>query len=168
MKMLSSILAYALFCGAVHAQEPNRERPARPERSPSPEIIKKYDQDGDGKLSGSEIAEWRKDMRERRQARSAEILKRFDADGDGVLNDEERKTARETIRKEMLAKYDADGNGELDESERAAMRRGEGFDPLMGLERPQRARPNEPRGERRPRGEGRPQRENRQRPGAKE
>lgn len=80
-------------------------------------ILKKFDKDGDGKLSKEERKamqeEWLKDhpeaakrmeeMKARQEARKAEILKKYDKDGDGKLSDEEKKAMREdwakTIRK---------------------------------------------------------------------
>ena len=66
---------------------PKRGRPGG--RRPPPELMKKFDKDGDGKLSESERAELRKTMEERRK----EFLAKFDKDGDGKLNEEERKAA---------------------------------------------------------------------------
>ena len=51
--------------------------------------MKKFDTDGDGKLSESERAELRNTM----EARRKEFLAKFDKDGDGKLNEEERKAA---------------------------------------------------------------------------
>ena len=51
--------------------------------------MKKFDKDGDGKLSEDERAELRKAM----DARRKEFMAKFDKDGDGKLNEEERKAA---------------------------------------------------------------------------
>jgi Ca2+-binding EF-hand superfamily protein len=93
---------------------------------------KKFDKDGDGKLSDEE----RKAMMEANKARMEEFRKTrekpFDKDGDGKLNDEERKAMMEAMQKrrpnagpqfqEMLKKFDKDGDGKLNEEERKAMR----------------------------------------------
>ena len=51
------------------------------------ELLKKFDKDGDGKLSEEE-------REAAKAARKAMILEKFDKDGDGELNEEERKAAR--------------------------------------------------------------------------
>lgn len=51
--------------------------------------MKKFDKDGDGKLSEEERAEARKSMEDRRK----EMIAKFDKDGDGKLNEKERKEA---------------------------------------------------------------------------
>lgn len=48
-----------------------------------------------------------------------ELLQRFDANGNGFLEQEERDTARATMREERLTQmFDADGNGVLEGAER--------------------------------------------------
>ena len=69
------------------------------------EILKRFDKDGDGKLSDSERAEFKKARAERREnggpgrpvgeRMREEIIKRFDKDGDGKLNDAERAEAEQ-------------------------------------------------------------------------
>ena len=104
------------------------QRPARPPREVPPAVLKKFDTDGDGKLSPDEF----KAMRE---ARQAEMLKKYDKDGDGKLSDEEKKARDEDMaakRKAMIEKYDANKNGKLDPEEmKAAMDAGEEM-PLGG------------------------------------
>lgn len=56
---------------------------------PSPEMIKEFDKDGDGKLNEEE----------RKALRAAMILKRFDEDGSGDLDAEEQAKADEFIAK---------------------------------------------------------------------
>ncbi len=127
MKTKSLIALSVLIgsCMVVQAQDkPKRE--GRP--GPPPELLKKFDKDGDGKLSEEE----RKAMREAHQAsmeeRRKEMLEKYDKDGDGQLSEEERKTMREARqaemekrRKELLEKYDKDGDGKLSPEERAAI-----------------------------------------------
>ena len=104
------------------AQGEKPKRPDRPQREIPPAILKKFDTDGDGKLSPEEG----KAMRE---ARQAEMLKKYDKDGDGKLSDEEKKARDEEIaakRKAIVEKYDANKNGKLDPEEmKAAMDAGE-------------------------------------------
>jgi Ca2+-binding EF-hand superfamily protein len=87
-------------------------------QQPSPEVVKEFDKDGDGKLNEEE-------RKAARDAREKQMLEKYDADKDGKLSDEERKTAREAMRaeheKKMLEKYDKDGDGKLSDEERKAM-----------------------------------------------
>ena len=71
-----------------------RKGPKRPNGPRHEEILKKFDKDGDGKLSEEERAAAKAAMKEKMEARRAEVLKAHDKDGDGKLNDEERKAAR--------------------------------------------------------------------------
>lgn len=84
------------------------------------EMMKKFDADGDGKLSETERTA-------ARDARKAEMVAKFDKNGDGVLSDDERPAPPAggrggKKRAEAVAKYDADGDGKLSEAERASMR----------------------------------------------
>ena len=54
------------------------------------EILKKFDKDGDGKLSQEERQAMREDRKAEIEARHADMIKKFDKDGDGKLSDEER------------------------------------------------------------------------------
>ncbi len=94
-------------------------------RRPSEDMLKKYDKDGDGKLSEDE-------MKAMREAREKEMLEKYDADKDRKLNEEERKKMEaENPRRgggffqpspEILKKYDKNGDGKLDDDERKAWR----------------------------------------------
>src|SRR5205814_1630175 len=67
-------------------------------------MIKRFDKNGDGKLSEDEKAEAQKELKAKRGAgkgerrpaggKMAEILKKFDTDGDGKLSDEEKAAAK--------------------------------------------------------------------------
>lgn len=65
------------------------------------EVLKKYDKDGDGKLSQEEREAMRKDRQAEFEAnrakQRAEFEKRFDKDGDGKLNAEEEAAMREEM-----------------------------------------------------------------------
>jgi hypothetical protein len=105
---------------------PAQDTPIRPLHTGPPphahgKFDKKFDKDGDGRLSKEE----RKAMHE---AHRKELLEKFDKDGDGKLSDDELKAAqdarmaeRENRRRAMLQKFDKDGDGKLSEEERAAM-----------------------------------------------
>jgi Ca2+-binding EF-hand superfamily protein len=125
MKATTLITLGALIgtCTFAAAQEqPQPQRPERGQRQVSPEMLKKFDKDSDGKLSDDE----RKAMRE---ANQAEMLKKYDKDGDGKLNDEEKKVRDDEMAAKMKAlteKYDANKDGKLDREEfRAAREAGE-------------------------------------------
>ena len=78
------------------------DRPGRPSRE---EVMKKFDKDGDGKLSDDEKAEIHEAMANCKPP--AHILEKFDKNGDGKLCDEEKAE----IRKQMITKFDKDGDG---------------------------------------------------------
>lgn len=90
-------------------------------RAVDEETRKKYDADGDGKLSRDEMQQMWKDRKEA-------FVKKHDTDGDGKLNEEEMKAAGEAMAKavksrleqRMMRKYDKNNDGELDEEENAA------------------------------------------------
>ncbi len=130
MKKLFIIsLTLAFGIGSLWAED----KPAKKERKPAAQrgapvreaILKKFDKDGDGKLSEEERAEARKSFSGGRPPRSpAALIKKFDKDGDGKLNEEERAALREEglkRRKEMLKKFDKDGDGKLNAEERKAL-----------------------------------------------
>jgi len=113
------VIAAAIgLSGAVHAEEGKGPRP--PHKLP-PEVIAKFDKDGDGKLNDDEKAEAKAARGEREATRKKEMLEKFDADKDGKLNDDEKAAMREEVKKKMLEKFDKDGDGELNEDEKAEM-----------------------------------------------
>ena len=102
----------------------------RGEKRTYEELLKKYDTDGDGKLSDEERKAMQEDFR--RQAEEEQLAK-YDTDGDGKLSDEERKVMEEDRRSQadtwkqwgkdlQLKHFDADGDGKLDEEEMAAFK----------------------------------------------
>ncbi len=124
------------------APSENRDPAAR-----KAEILKKFDKDGDGKLSDTEKKTLRAEMQNRHGGHDRkqwtpeqrnEMLKKFDKDGDGKLSDTEKASLRSEMqsrrggrdrkqwtpeqRNEMLKKFDKDGNGELSDDERTAAR----------------------------------------------
>ena len=149
MKKLFIIsLTLAFGIGSLWAED----KPAKKERKPAAQrgapvreaILKKFDKDGDGKLSEKERAEARKSFSGGRPPRSpAALIKKFDKDGDGKLNEEERTALREEglkRRKEILKKFDKDGDGKLNAEERKAlseeMRKNRGVRPGGEARRP--------------------------------
>lgn len=122
MKTKSLIIIAASFglLGAANAQEEKRDRP---ERKLPPEILEKFDKDGDGKLNEEERAAAKAAREEMMEARKKEMLGKFDKDGDGELNGEEKEAMKEGRKKMMLEKFDKDGDGKLNDAERAEMRK---------------------------------------------
>jgi len=95
-----------------------------------PATIKKYDKDGDGKLSREERFDaWGERIEERRQ----EFMKQYDTNGDGKFDEKERRAMRDAFQKRMQdwgrrraeRRYDKDGDGKLNDEEKAAMEKGE-------------------------------------------
>ena len=89
-------------------------------------LVKRYDKDGDGMLSDTELGEARRDARDEMLHRREEMrLRHFDENDDGELNEEEMQAVRafekrlagvgDLMRKRML---DADGDGEVTDEER--------------------------------------------------
>lgn len=123
------IAVAAGLAGIANAEEkkPNHDRGNRVDRPLPPEMIEKFDKDGDGKLSEDERAAAKEAMRERHEKW---MIERFDKDGDGKLSQEEReameaerKAKHEELKQEMLKKYDQDGDGKLSEAEKEQMRK---------------------------------------------
>ena len=99
------------------------------------EIIKRYDQNGDGKLDEAEKAAAHAEIRRAGGAGAGqfgptgrwrkELVKRFDKDADGMLNEAERAEAMKAVarfqarRTEIIKRFDKDGDGVLNEAERA-------------------------------------------------
>ncbi|MCE9526268.1 MAG: EF-hand domain-containing protein [Planctomycetales bacterium] len=71
-------------------------------------MIKRFDKNGDGKLSDEEKAEAQKALKgkkgEARPAKLTEAMKKFDADGDGKLSDEEKAVAKKELAEKRKGK----------------------------------------------------------------
>lgn len=128
-------LAGVLITSAATA-EPKGDKPRR---EPPPEIMAKFDRDGDGKLNREERAALRAEMSQRVRERGErqgpprggmrERLEQFDTDGDGKLSETERTAMDATLRERAagnpraLARIDTDGDGKISDTEWAAARR---------------------------------------------
>ena len=98
-------------------------KPERERRGPPPEIIERFDKDGDGKLNREERKAAMQARRERAGQMRKKMLEKFDSNGDGKLDETEREAMREAMkakREEMLEKHDTDGDGRLSPEERQA------------------------------------------------
>jgi len=85
-------------------------------RGPPPEVMERFDIDGDGRLNETEHRAARADLESRR----ARAMERFDADGDGRLNDAERRAARDAFGQERrLHRLDSNRDGSFSETELA-------------------------------------------------
>ena len=104
--LLSTLACAAIvsLTGSTFAAPPENNDPA----ARKAEMLKKFDKDGDGKLSDTEKTTLRAEMQNRRGGgrdrkqwtpeQRDEMLKKFDTDGDGKLSQEERDTAREAMK----------------------------------------------------------------------
>lgn len=131
----NTILIMAVACGLTgiaqaEEREIKRDRGNRVDKPFPPEVIDKFDKDGDGKLSDDERAAAREAMKDHHEKRHEWMIEKFDKDGDGKLSEEEkeameaaRKAKHEEFKKEMLKKYDKDGDGELSDEEKEEMRK---------------------------------------------
>ena len=95
-------------------------------------MLKKFDENGDGRLSEEERQLARKEMRcnqgvmsDRTAKAKKRFMKKFDTDGDGKISEAEKAVAKKEmkqrmaeLKKKLILKYDADGDGELSEDER--------------------------------------------------
>ena len=110
MKKFLTLMTAGILAFGLNAK-PEREggkKGGPPEGRPSrEEVMKKFDKDGDGKLSEEERAAARAEMQKRREAgglkgkgseKQAEMLKKFDKDGDGKLSEDERTAMREAMK----------------------------------------------------------------------
>ena len=125
-RILTFLSVLGLSIGLYAKPEKGGKKPGSGEGRPSrEEVMKKFDKDGDGKLSKEEKAELRKQMAERGAGRKIPpfIMQKFDKDGDGKLSQDERADARKAMearRAEMIERFDKDGDGKLNEEERKA------------------------------------------------
>ena len=94
MKIISTIILALSLCCGVSAEPEKKGKKGGPDGRPSrEEVLKKFDKDGDGKLSEEEKGELRKAMASRGRKLPPHLMEKFDKDGDGKLNPEERRAA---------------------------------------------------------------------------
>ena len=94
--------------------------------------LRRFDKDGDGRLSETEsaaaeeaTAQWRGRFQEWSQ-RAKELTAKHDADGDGKLNPEERRAMWQEMRGQwMTRRFDKDGDGKLNPQEADALAKAE-------------------------------------------
>ncbi len=94
-----------------------------------PEILKKYDTNGDGNLGKSEKVAMKKDIE---ASHAAKDLEKYDLNKDGKLDDAEKAAIQKDVeahkaeakakREKMMKKYDVNHDGKLDDAEKAAMK----------------------------------------------
>ena len=103
LSTLACVTIVSLAATTFAAPSENNDPAAR-----KAEMLKKFDKDGDGKLSDEEKSTLRAEMQNRRGGgrdrkqwtpeQRDEMLKKFDTDRDGKLSQEERDTAREAMK----------------------------------------------------------------------
>ena len=100
--MLTCIALFSFTVTTFAAPSGNKDQASR-----KTEMLKKFDKDGDGKLSDAEKKTLRaemqnrrggKDRSQRRPEQRDEMLKKFDTNGNGELSDDERTAAREAMK----------------------------------------------------------------------
>ncbi len=142
------LAAAVAFSPALRAEDAAPAKPAAPKLSDrDAELIKRYDKDGDGKLSAEELAAAHDQMRMDGTSRPVgpngaalppgspfgaqiyqRLLQTFDRDHDGKLTGQEQIDAVEAIKQRnpdiyqrLIQRADVNNDGKLDESERTAM-----------------------------------------------
>ncbi len=123
MKTTKSLIIIAASFGLLGSARAEEAKPDRPHRKLPPEVIEKFDKDGDGKLNEEEREAAKAGRKEMMEARKKEMIAKFDTDGDGELSEEEREAAKAARKQMMLEKFDKDGDGELSDDEKAEMRK---------------------------------------------
>lgn len=104
------------------------ESPGTPAPLPShADLVRKFDQNGDGRLDASEREAMRSKLKIQRLAKKSgfkipqEFLDKYDQDKDGEMVGDEWRVAWEAETKILRETYDADKDGELNKAERKSM-----------------------------------------------
>jgi Ca2+-binding EF-hand superfamily protein len=109
------------------------DRPGAESGDRRPEILRRFDRNGDGRFSEEELNALVEEMKRRglskeeiaqqleriKRAEEAAAAKKAAGSGEGTPSDEPKKKPGTRKQKEILEKYDADGDGKLSASERA-------------------------------------------------
>lgn len=88
------------------------------EKPVPPGILKKYDKDGDGKLSDDEAAAWKADKQAKAEAEKKAMLEKYDADKDGKLSEEERAAMKADREKAMQEKKEKAEKAKAEKAEK--------------------------------------------------
>ena len=80
-----------------HAKKPQAQKKVPSREAMKAAFMKKFDKDGDGKISDEEKAAIKKAF----EARKAAFMKKFDKDGDGKLSDEEKAAIKKAFEARM-------------------------------------------------------------------
>jgi len=131
MKVVIAVLMTVfLSLGTANSLFAKDGKGAEGKRKMPEEMLKKFDKDGDGKLSEEEKAAAKAAIDEKRPELKANMLEKFDKDKDGKLSDEEKaemkkamEERRAEMKKKMLEKFDKDKDGKLSDEEKAEMKK---------------------------------------------
>lgn len=118
-KSLIIIAASLGLIGAAFAQDGPKKGG---DHKMPPEVIARFDTDGDGKLNETEREAAKAEHKEMMETRKKEMMEKFDTDKDGKLSDDEKAAMKAEREKMMLEKFDKDGDGKLSDAEKATMR----------------------------------------------
>ena len=108
-------IAIAACIGLIAAAHAGENEKSRQPHKLAPEMIAKFDKDGDGKLNNEERAA-------AKAARKEMMLEKFDTNKDGTLDETEKAAMKGARKKMILEKFDKDQDGKLNDIEKAAMR----------------------------------------------
>ncbi|MBX3156300.1 MAG: hypothetical protein KF773_09905 [Deltaproteobacteria bacterium] len=80
-------------------------------------MLKKFDENGDGKLDDAERAKMKAARGQMKAKRMAEMLAKYDANKNGALDADEKKLMKHDRAAARFKKLDTDGNGVLSPAE---------------------------------------------------
>jgi len=129
-KMLLGLGMLTLLAGTSAGAEGGKARPGNGKRPHKGEMLKRFDKDGDGKLSEAERQAAREGLKQHKGEFRDKLKAKFDKDGDGKLSEEEKMAAKEALkehggerREKLLERFDKDGDGKLSDEEKAAAKK---------------------------------------------
>ncbi len=121
MKTRSLIVIASSFVliGGLPAEE---AKPKKQQKKMPPEMVGKFDKDGDGELNEEELAAAKASQGGKKVGKKrAEVIAKYDKDGDGELNGEEQAAVRADKKQKLVEQFDEDKDGKLNEEEKAKM-----------------------------------------------